>query len=61
MSETKTLKVSEEIHERLSARADRMGMKLGRLAEALLSAGLELSDRKVLDEVASLLDQERPE
>lgn len=38
--EPKNLKISAEVHARLKARADRMGMKINRLADAILNTGL---------------------
>lgn len=44
MSELKNLKVSAEVHEALRARAERMGLKINRLADALLGTMLNKSD-----------------
>lgn len=54
MSELKNLKVDAETHKALSARAKRMGMKIQKLAEGLIAAGLRLPDRKILEEITQL-------
>lgn len=44
MSELKNLKISAETHDALRKRAERLGMKINRLADALLHMALSQND-----------------
>lgn len=52
--ERKNVKVSGEIVDELNARADRLGLIQFRLAEALLKAGLGLTDEELYEAVKRL-------
>lgn len=48
----KNLKIDEQTHARLEARAERMGMGMARLAEHLITIGLRMSDVDIIKAVA---------
>jgi ADP-dependent phosphofructokinase/glucokinase len=57
MFETKNVKIAKAVHAELVNRADLLGLKKGKLAEAILAAGLrDMSDRKLQEEIKRLAE-----
>lgn len=61
MSELKNLKVSPQIHAALKARADRLGMNIYRLADALLSMALAQNDNIVQAAILQFAQENDPQ
>lgn len=53
MAEDKNLKVPEQTHKMLNLRADALGMKIKVLTDALLRAGLTLTDQEIFEAVVN--------
>lgn len=60
MTEFKNLKVPKETHERLVSKADRMGMKVYTLADALLQAGLKMNATALQQAIAEAQQEVTP-